>query len=461
MALRLKEEIERSGHFWLPSDPDRQVPGKLTILDGGRIELEIRGLFDESIEGLKHFFDAEDSRIEIIFGYVEKDGPVTLSDCFYTSRSISSVAPLKSRIFARTAILGIHYEDKAMTINTLQFSIEGIDEWVGINSIALEHNKNEKTSTIKAAQAQEISVKLNNELMLIIRISSSLSIILMKEAKITQKIYLKLVSCEERTIDEMISVAHKVTTLVSFATSQNVSIEDVQARSARFIDEDGKPKQFSVFYQSRPFSADKPRIDINRMLFRYPQIRANPEMVFQNWFSAYETNYPALGLYFSAVHGGYSFINGKFLALAQAMEIYHRRTSDETVMAEKDYEQLCNVLVANCPKTNRKWLSEKLKYGNEISLSKRIKSIIEPFEQQIGTSKNIKKMIRKIVDTRNYFTHFDESLKSKAAHGQELLDLCNKMEAIIQLHLLKLLGFDEEQINEVLENNLELNYKLK
>jgi hypothetical protein len=143
------------------------------------------------------------------------------------------------------------------------------------------------------------------------------------------------------------------------------------------------------------------------------------------------------------------------------MESYHRRTSDETVMPEEDYKQLCNVLVANCPKPNRKWLSEKLKYGNEISLSKRIKSIIEPFEQHIGISKNVKKMIRKIVDTRNYLTHYDESLKSKAAHGREFLDLCQKMEAIIQLHLLKLLGFGEEQIKEVLENNLELNYKLK
>lgn len=459
--MRLMEETERSGSFWLPSNPDRKVPGKLMILDGGRIELEIDGLFDESIETLKHFLDDEDPRIERILGRVEKDGAVTLLDCFYISWNISFGAPLKSRIFARSAILGIHCEDKALTINTLQFSIEGIDEWLGINSITIEHDKIEKTNTIKAAKPQEISVNLSNELTLTIRISSSLSIVLMKEAKITQKICLKLVSCEEHTIDEMISVAHKITTLVSFATSQNVSIEDVQASSARFIDEDGKPKQISVFYQSRPFSADKPKIDINRMLFRYPQISTNPEMVFQNWFKAYETNRPTIELYFSAVHDGYSFIDGKFLALTQAMESYHRRTSDETVMAEKDYEQLCNTLLVNCPAANRKWLSEKLKYGNEISLSKRIKSIIRPFEQHVGASKEVKKMIRKIVDTRNYFTHFDESLKSKAAHGQELSDLCHKMEAIIQLHLLKLLGFDEEQIKNVLENCQELKDKLR
>ena len=460
--MRLKEEIERSGHFWLPSNPDRKVPGKLTIFDGGRIELEILGLFDESIEALEHFFDGENTRIERIFGYVEKDGLVTLCDCFYLSKNISFGALSKSRILASTAIFGIHYEDKVITINTLQFSIEGIDEWVGITGIDVKVNLDERTSTINYKPPQEISIGLGNGLKLIISFSYTIpGFPILKQAKITQKIYLKLVSCEERTIDEMISVAHKITTLVSFATSQNVSIEDIQARSKRFVHKDGKSKQFSLFYQSHPFSADKPKIDINRMLFRYPQINTNPEMVFQNWFKAYETIRPTIELYFSAVHGGYSFIDGKFLALAQAMESYHRRTSDETVMPEEDYKQLCNVLVANCPKPNRKWLSEKLKYGNEISLSKRIKSIIEPFEQHIGTSKNVKKMIRKIVDTRNYLTHYDESLKSKAAHGREFLDLCQKMEAIIQLHLLKLLGFGEEQIKEVLENNLELNYKLK
>ena len=48
--MRIKEEIKRSGYFWLPSASEKKLPGTLTISDGGKIELEVVGLFDETVE---------------------------------------------------------------------------------------------------------------------------------------------------------------------------------------------------------------------------------------------------------------------------------------------------------------------------------------------------------------------------------------------------------------------------
>ena len=50
--MRIKEELKKSGYFWLPENEDKKIPGNLSILDGGEIELEVVGLFDESIEAL-------------------------------------------------------------------------------------------------------------------------------------------------------------------------------------------------------------------------------------------------------------------------------------------------------------------------------------------------------------------------------------------------------------------------
>ena len=36
--MRIKEELKRSGYFWLPSEPDEKLPGTLSISDGGFIE---------------------------------------------------------------------------------------------------------------------------------------------------------------------------------------------------------------------------------------------------------------------------------------------------------------------------------------------------------------------------------------------------------------------------------------
>ncbi|MGC2457954.1 MAG: hypothetical protein WA435_08160 [Gallionellaceae bacterium] len=42
--MRIKETIKKSGYFWLPSAPERRIPGTLSITDGCDIELEVVGL---------------------------------------------------------------------------------------------------------------------------------------------------------------------------------------------------------------------------------------------------------------------------------------------------------------------------------------------------------------------------------------------------------------------------------
>jgi hypothetical protein len=41
--MRVAETQIRSGFFWVPSEPGKQLPGTLEISDGGRIELKILG----------------------------------------------------------------------------------------------------------------------------------------------------------------------------------------------------------------------------------------------------------------------------------------------------------------------------------------------------------------------------------------------------------------------------------
>jgi hypothetical protein len=149
------------------------------------------------------------------------------------------------------------------------------------------------------------------------------------------------------------------------------------------------------------------------------------------------------------------------LALVQGLESYHRRTSNEKSMDDATFKKIVNNLMEHCPEEHREWLSGKLQYANEISLTRRIKNIIEPFKNFFGTSRDRKNLVRKIVDTRNYLTHYDESLKSRAAVGRELWLLCLKMEAIFQLHLLHVLGFTREQIEAIFKNSNELQRKIK
>ena len=96
--MRIKEEFKRLGEFWLPSVPDRVLPGTLSISDGGSIELEVAGLFNnDEIEAL---LNNDWQSIERIVGRVEKDGLVTLDDCYYKTGRMNLIGGKSQSLFS-------------------------------------------------------------------------------------------------------------------------------------------------------------------------------------------------------------------------------------------------------------------------------------------------------------------------------------------------------------------------
>jgi len=459
--MRIHEEYKRAGYFWLPENPNHRIPGTLKISDGGEVELEIVGLFDESIEALNGKDD-----LSRIVGQVEKDGLVTLDNCFYRTKNIAFGGVSRSLVHVNKVFCGVAYDKNELAkFNSVSFSIEGINEWLGITGIKVLFEEDYKSATINYTPQQEMVYTLTNGLKLHIYFSYTLPIFQnTTEAKITQKAFLKLSSTEERELPEFIDVLHKITYLLCFATDETVTISDVSAKSESIVQKVREGKTLStpikIYYSSLPFSTTIPKIEANKMLFRFSNISPNAEDIFKKWVGAYSTISPSLSLYFSAVSGSHKYLEGRFLALAQALETYHRRTSSEQLMDNIEFRNISAQLLWDCPKQHRKWLRSRIMYGNEINLGKRIKGIIEPFKSKIGNNQERSKLIRDIVNTRNYFTHYSEELEKESTKGAELWTICQKMEAIFQLHLLKQLGFEKAEIEKILDNNYKLKEKI-
>ena len=468
--MRIKEEIKCSGKFWLPSASEKEIPGTLTISDGGKIELEVMGLFDETV-GRQNSETSKSGEFKRIVGHIEKHGLVTLDGCFYKKRPLFASGISKSLLHVRKALLGVAYDDTEPILSkTLQFSVEGIDEWVDLSGINVDYQDEKPTAVITYAPPEKVSLNLNNGMKLLISFSWTLpGLPHVTEAKITQKTYFNLVSQQERPLTDFTSIAHKLTTFLCFAIDKTVCINLITAtlnaipRDTDNQDADNRePKLVSIplYYESLPYTKEVPKVERLDMLFRYPEIQTRAEEIINNWLEAYDKIEPALNLYFGVTTGGLRYLDAKVLALAQGLESYHRRTSDETRMDQANFRNLIQTLREPCPEEHRKWLSERLKYGNELSLRERIQRIIEPFKQFIGDKNQRAKLIRSIVDTRNYLTHYDESLKSRAASGEELIHLYLKMEAIFQLRILQELGFTQKEIKSVLDKSYVLRQKL-
>lgn len=459
--MRITEQHVKSGYFWLPSQPENRIPGTLKISDGGEIELEIIGNFDTSLEEF-----SDNYNLQRIIGHIEEDGYVTLDNCFYRKKTLSLGDISKSLVHVNQALFGVHYEEnEELTFSTFQFAVEGLDEWLGICGIKVDYDLSNYTASIKYESPLEVSFTLRNGLKMCFEFVGTLpGFPIITEAKITQKAYIKLSSEDPKPLTGFVTVAHKIINFLCFALDETVSIKDVSATSDELqvgISEgEYRFAPIKIFYPSSPFSETPPRINWYSMLFRFSEIKDNAAEIFNNWLNAYEMIEPSLNLYFASKTGAHRYLNGKFLSLAQGLETYHRRTSNETLMDGEEYEALVSSILKACSCDKQEWISGRLKHGNEISFRVRLKKIIEPFKEHIGSSQVRSKMISSIVNTRNYFTHYDESLKNDAASGHRLWVLCMKMEAIFQLHFLKKLGFTNEQIKAVVNNSNELKQKL-
>ena len=458
--MRIKKEFKKSGYFWLPSAPDERIFGTLSISDGEVIKLELFGVFGT--------FGRDTGPIERIVGHIEEMGFVTLDDCYCrsmssnvdTSRTFDDIS--KSSIEVMRVFKGVAYrEGEVPRFDTLTFSVEGIDEWVGISGIKDEYQFEEHAATILYKLPKNIVLKLDSGMELSIVFAwKPQSLLNKREAGVTQKIYFHLVSQDARELEEFISIANKLTTFLCFAVNEVVYLDSMSTvfdtphqdvrgnlRSETSVD---------IYSHSSLHSKDKPEIYRHNMLFEFEKIQDKAETIINNWIKGCEQSGTVFHLYVWAQRNAYPYLEARFLSLVQGLEIYHRGISDEKEMDEAEFEQLVENLIKQCPQGKEKWLEGRLRYSNQVSLRKRITRLIEPFKDLFGNKEKRKKLINRIVDARNDLTHHHLEREDI----DDLWVLCQKMEALFRLLFLQMIGFSQEDIRSIVWDCNELRQTL-
>ncbi len=425
--MRIKEEIKRSGFFWLPSSPENQISGTLFISDGGNIKLELSEPLNPSIQA--QLGPTHPDSLNPILGHVEKDGPVRIDQCYrvLNKRNFTHgrlIAPLV--IQADRAFMGLPCkEDASLRFNTFSFSVEGIDEWVGISGIKVDTQFEKSATTILYNRPEDISFNLNDDIQMLITFGwTPPRFPWTKRAEVSQKTFFKLISKDPCELDEFISVAQKITAFLCFIMNEIVSLNSISATSDSIYqktdDDRTVPIPVKIYYPSWPYAKDEPEINDFGILFKYIDKQTHAESIINKWIDNYEQIAPAFDLYFMTKAGTLPSLNLQFLTLAQALEAFHLRISGEQVSLRNRFEQMTELFASFMCGENRS------------------------------------KLLKKIVKTRNYLTHNDPKLESKAAKGKELQFICLKMDALFRLQFLKLIGFNEREIDDIVDKCLYL-----
>ncbi|WP_333981327.1 HEPN domain-containing protein [Sphingomonas aerolata] len=225
-------------------------------------------------------------------------------------------------------------------------------------------------------------------------------------------------------------------------------------------DNKNRPVEIEIFAQMQhPQSGSRPKHEIP--LFALSELLRADDRAVENWFDQYNILSPAINLFFAITGERMMFVNVRFLLAIQAIEVFHRRTANGSLMEKAEYKNLRKQLVAAIPADLPKDITEKLTglyaFANEQSLMQRLTSIIS--EVNIDFEEEVKGFsapyARSVVDTRNYNTHFTASLEPKALDGAGMHWATRRMILLLTYLFLKKIGVPAGSFREALERHRE------
>ena len=432
--MKIKKNIKKLGHFWIPSNPDNKLAGLICIEDGGAIiRVELLGLFNmDWHEQLKQF------SIDILLGDIEEYGNITLIDSYYPQAKRGGRNKYKNIIESDYVFIGSHFYTKdELVFNDFIFRIEGLNDWFGISGINIDLDDSDYVSAIISYdKPKDITVKIDKNINLNVTFRDTQTIMLglnssNDHAEIRQDTYLEILSDGNIPFLKLFNLGKRIANFFIFAINKEVSIEKIMVHKVGLYKKciDGKntdiQTDIQVFTNQILSSKNVGEVNYHNMIFAYND-SDNFDLMINRWLDIYNVIDPSLDLYFSVIFSKDKYMKSHFLMLVQALEALYRRVND----------------------------------NHEISFKHILNEMSKDFiEMDVYTDDQMKTFSENIKNTRNYLTHYKKALKNKSLADDEYLKYINTIKFLLQIHFLKLLGFDLENICDFL--NLRFKYKGK
>lgn len=184
------------------------------------------------------------------------------------------------------------------------------------------------------------------------------------------------------------------------------------------------------------------------MLLKLEEISGHEAEYVSNWFKMAERLKPVADLYFGTLYNPSAYLDFNFLCLAHAAEAYHRHVIGGEDVPAEDHEKRMGEVVGAVPEQYQKWLREKLRWSNELSLRRRLKELFSKWAHILTPDKvgDHGDVVRSIVEARNSLTHHEPGGQGDVPSGARLLRLVETLRVLLQLSMLGELGLRAEQI---------------
>jgi hypothetical protein len=443
----MQNESNLKGEWFLPEDLNNKLSGILNIKPFDRISLELIGSFDNPIDQMK--FIAR----PIIQGISTKGEKITLCNCqIINVDSALSNLPETTYLIHLVAI-GDHYKEESLICgNKVRARFNLLEKWVNIYGYKIDF-KTQGQLKLTSDNLDNISFNIDFETTGKFIFTSTYNIFPSPEFRYVQRTLFELESKNGQTAitDFLIKLQH-FKKFMTVGIAEEISIISITLFT--IPNENSTKKTIEIFIsQDKPIDAINER-DINNFMFTYKDIETDFENIISNWFNnKLDRVINTIYLYHQ---NRTSYPENTLLDGAQGLESFHRRLRQETDKLKQDFSIKLDRICDNLDPSDCKFLRAKLEYGYEPNLRKRLKELISMLDPDIAKvffkdQNGITTFINKLVDSRNYYTHYSDSLEKTAAKGADLVYLAQKTNLFLIILVLLEIGFSIEKLKIILD----------
>lgn len=446
LNFNLQSKFDLKGEWFLPKKGSPKVYGTLTFNVNEDIRLNLLGDLDVSKS------DEED--FDIILGITDEGEFITLYNCAETSRSTN--VSINGLISTSSYVVlyffkGVHIEKKEdLVFNSIAGEIHGLSEWLDISGLS-------KTNTDEKMQKIEVKYELPKKIEFEIdeicdgcfKFISSLS-----ESKqsvsINQKVQIRFYLKEYLNFYNILDYLNVYQNFLTLAFYEAVNLKSIKLYSDRhstYVYDEIVLTEVELYYRPYPIYIDEP-LHSAYMIFSYKTIKERFPIIIKKWYEKYSLLNSSFDLLFEQFHKGKGFSINNFLNLAQAAESFHARLYSHTKIPKNDYDEMKKDIMDLVPTKYHSWLENQLNFGNNLNLHDRLVEILDKY-----SNPSIDKMIpdkglfiKQIKYSRNYYTHYSNSLEKKALRGNDLYELSQRLKILLTCAFLMECGFESKEL---------------
>lgn len=450
----MSDSFELIGDWWLPEKPERKIHGKLSYDRKMKSVLSLDSDFGESEKEV-----LEKDFHEVILG--DSIGKkVTLTNCFRIRLSITHTEDSKeykqSEYGVSIFYVGKHFSKKEdVKFTKLFVEYSQLEKWLGDRLFDSDVTENEGIVEYKLKftkpKRREIAL---TKFKICIDYGFSWTY---SEAKPKFDTYpfVSLDFDDEMHIDELHLIAYHLRNFLSLGVGDRVSIIAMSGENKKTAEHE----RVEIFDHVGKESFDEKDLEEIWLPFNFDSISKKPEFYLENWFNLIENLEPLYDLFFGTLYNPQLYPTHEFLSFAQALESYHSRTFDNSIMPKEQFSELLKQMqgiIEKIPEEYQKQLMPKAQYDmNRKSLRRKIGELFEKYDRLFSVFVEKKdEFIDMVVNTRNYYTHYPPELKDKAANIVDMPFLSQNLRFMLIVILLKEIGFDDETTKQILNKYL-------